>query len=72
MGHASGLGFEEAPMFDLIMWGKISPSFVAVAAAGVCAMWGYGPVWFGCGFLKAAVKNLLWKNNCGKSDVIKM
>ena len=31
-----------------------------------------GHVWFGYGFLKAAVKNLLWKNNCGKSDVKKM
>ena len=31
-----------------------------------------GPVWFGCGFLKAAVKNLLWENSCGKSDVKKM
>ena len=41
MGRALGLGFEEAPMFDLIMWGKISPSFVAVAAAGVCVMWDY-------------------------------
>ena len=48
------------------------PDIISLVAKKVKHAYEYGPVWFGCGFLKAAVKNLLWKNSCEKFDVKKM
>ena len=58
--------------YEALLYGLLMAISLGVRRLMVYSDSDLGPVWFGCGFLKAAVKNLLWKNSCRKSDMKKM